>query len=67
MRRTTAFLAVALVLAIAAPLPAAEAAPRPSRLRWQACHSDIAPNLECAKFRVPLDYDRPRGRRSTWR
>ena len=25
------------------------------------CHHDVAPNLECATFRVPLDYDRPRG------
>ena len=43
MRRTTAFLAVALMFeAIAAPLPAVEAAPRPSRLRWHPCHSDVA-------------------------
>ena len=63
MKRTTAFLAVVLVLGVAVPLPAAAAAAPPPRLRWQACHSDVAPNLECATFRVPLDHDRPRGQK----
>jgi pimeloyl-ACP methyl ester carboxylesterase len=62
MRRITAFLAVALLLGFAAPLSAAEATPAP-RLRWHSCYSDVAPNLECATFRVPLDYDRPRGQK----
>jgi hypothetical protein len=50
-------------IGVAAPLPAVEAAPRPARLRWHSCYSDVAPNLECATFRVPLDYDRPRGQK----
>ena len=67
MRRTTAFLAVALVSAIAAPLPAAEAAPRPARLRWQPCHSDVAPNLECARTESRSTTTIRGGQRSIWR
>jgi len=35
------------------------------RLAWTAC-GDEAPGFECVTAQVPLDYDRPGGRRSPW-
>ena len=52
----------ALITALLAPLPAAQADGRDSRVRWQPCYPDAGPSFECASVRVPLDYDRPRGR-----
>ena len=63
MRRLTGLLAAALALGVAAPLPGSEAAGGVSGLRWWPCYAEVAPNLECATFWVPLDHDRPDGRK----
>ena len=48
----------ALVVALVAAAPAAAGHPKPSRaLDWEPC----AEGFECATFKVPRDYDRPRG------
>lgn len=36
--------------------------PRVPRLHWKPCHEQAGPRWECARAKVPLDYDRPRGR-----
>ena len=63
MRRLTVLLAAALVLGVVVPSPGSEAASGVPRLRWRPCHGEVAPNLECATFWVPLDHDRPDGRK----
>lgn len=40
------------------PTPVAVAEPSPMSIDWRQC----GPRLECARIRVPLDWDRPRGR-----
>ncbi len=30
-------------------------------IRWRSCYRWIGPNFECARVRVPLDYDKPNG------
>ncbi|MEV7642063.1 alpha/beta hydrolase [Streptomyces rubiginosohelvolus] len=58
---------IALALAAAAtsvgvPETARAAPPGPS-LRWEACPAEVsAPELECARLDVPLDYRKPNGR-----
>lgn len=64
-------LAAAMVLSLlAAVAPSAEARTVTSEdikrtINWRACHEDITEEtgliVECAKMRVPLDYDRPFG------
>jgi pimeloyl-ACP methyl ester carboxylesterase len=58
------------LLATAVPGAAAGPAPEPGApaIRWGACGSADAPadaqlpaNYQCARYRVPLDHDRPRG------
>jgi pimeloyl-ACP methyl ester carboxylesterase len=63
MRNLARLFAVTLVAGLLAPLPAAQADDRDSRLRWQPCFPEAGPSFECATVRAPLDYDRPRGRR----
>lgn len=66
----TLMLCAALLLALA---PAADAGNRREndrtrrhhreKIRWQPCYTDEALDFECAVVKVPLDYDRPRGRK----
>ena len=63
MKKPAQILTGMLIVALLAPLSAAQANDRDPRLRWQDCHPEAGPNFECADIRVPLDYDRPWGRR----
>lgn len=57
-------LVVAVAIAgVLAPLPGAQADGRDGGVRWKPCFPEAGPSFECASVRVPLDYDRPRGRR----
>lgn len=60
--------AVASVLASPVPVTAAApaaAAPQQAALRWTGCATPRYPTLQCASLEVPLDHDRPAGRRIT--
>ena len=59
--KLAALLTVAVSACLVAALPA-QADRRDHGVRWEACPTDVSPNFECATVRVPLDYDRPRGR-----
>ena len=52
----------AVIVGLLAPL-SAHADGRDSRVRWQPCYPEAGASFECASVRVPLDYDRPLGRR----
>jgi pimeloyl-ACP methyl ester carboxylesterase len=53
-KTTTALLACAATLAVAAPASA-------GTIRWHGCGSDAPPALQCSELPVPLDYARPGG------
>lgn len=63
MRKLAQLFAAALIASVLVPLQAAQADDRDSPLRWRGCHPEAGPNFQCATVRVPLDHDRPRGRR----
>jgi hypothetical protein len=47
----------------AAPGPARSAGDVSTSIPWRECDPpDDGPGLECARIRVPLDWDRPNGR-----
>ena len=62
MGKLARLFAAVVIAGLIAPLPAAHADGRDSRVRWKACYPEAGPSFECASERVPLDYDRPRGR-----
>ncbi|QWF78593.1 alpha/beta fold hydrolase [Amycolatopsis sp. CA-230715] len=57
---------LASALAVAAALPAvATAAPESPRIAWQACADPEFAAFQCGTTRVPLDWSRPHGARTT--
>ncbi len=63
MKRLAALLVTGLIAGVAAPAVDVVEAGRPPRLRWRPCHEDVGASFECATAKVPLDHDRPRGRK----
>ena len=66
LRRVVRIVVVALATfsligLVAPPAEAASAGPRVPVLKWRPCGPDF-PGKLCATAKVPLDYDRPRGR-----
>jgi pimeloyl-ACP methyl ester carboxylesterase len=62
--RGTVLVALAVVLvALTAGPAAAWGGPRVPTIDWQPCGDDF-PGLECATAEVPLDYDRPGGKKT---
>ena len=63
MRRLWAFVVAALVAGTVASSAAPEVSARGSGLRWRDCHEEAGPDFECATFAVPLDHDKPSGKK----
>ena len=63
MRRLWAFVVAALVAGTVASSAAPEVSARSSGLRWRDCHEEAGPDFECATFAVPLDHDKPSGKK----
>ena len=65
MKRFAALLVTGLIAGALAPLADVVDAGKPPRLRWRTCHEDAGLSFECATVKVPLDHDRPRGRKTS--
>jgi pimeloyl-ACP methyl ester carboxylesterase len=63
MKGRTALLAVLITIALL-PVPAGVASAKSSALHWDPCYRRIG-TFECSGFRVPLDYDDPKGPKIT--
>ena len=61
---TTAVMAMCVGSAIPAGATEATRPATPPSLEWGACAETIAPDVECARLHVPLDWDRPRTSRT---
>lgn len=66
MRKTLSLAAVVTAAAglVAVPGVSSAGTPKPE-VQWVACPADVAlPGLECGKLQLPLDYRKPRGRKT---
>lgn len=72
MRITRLLVALAVLFSLLAAAPASaetdrarpgkpEAPVGENDIRWRSCFGDVGPFYECARVRVPLDHDQPRG------
>ena len=63
MKKVASILVVGLLAGLMVSVNAAAVGRDRSGLRWRSCHPEAGPSFECATLRVPLDHDRPRGRK----
>lgn len=54
-----------LLLAVGSLLAATPAEAGHARIHWKPCYAEFGPGFECGVLRVPLDHQRPHGRRIT--